>query len=41
MMDIFERMDEAKQIWEYEIGAEIEKQVTENSKAEGYEKKIY
>ena len=40
MMDIFERMDEAKQIWEYEIEAEIEKQATENSKAEDMRKRL-
>ena len=39
MMDIFERMDEAKQIWEYENEAEKEKQATENSKAEHMRKK--
>ena len=38
MMDIFERMDEAKQIWEYENEAEKEKQATENSKAEDMRK---
>lgn len=39
MIDIFERMDEAKQIWEYENEAEKEKQATENSKAEDMRKK--
>ena len=39
MVDIFERMDEAKQIWEYENEAEKEKQATENSKAEYMRKK--
>ena len=40
MMDIFERMDEAKQIWEYENEAEKEKQATENFKAEDMRKKL-
>ena len=40
MMDIFERMDEAKQIWEYENEAEKEKQATENSKTENMRKKL-
>ena len=39
MVDIFERMDEAKQIWGYENEAEKEKQATENSKAEYMRKK--
>ena len=39
MMDIFARMDEAKQIWEYENEAEKEKQATENSNAEDMRKK--
>ena len=39
MMDIFERMDEAKQIWEYKNEAEKETQATENSKAEDMRKK--